>query len=253
MTLIQELEIFIKSILYWIYSFIGFSFFFFLFGFKDVTIYGEDYILLLPTNYSFSVQFFNRVRDDLLPQGVELITTNPMSAFVSQILFSALLSFLLTTPFLLYKIISYIRPALFPHERRAVLWSLLPMVLLFFSGAMFSYFFLIPATFKVLYPYATVIGVIPFFSINEFIYYIFSLMFAVGLMFLLPLFMILLSIIGIIEADFWRRKWRHAFLFFLILSAIITPDGTGITMAILLVPLVALYFAGYVFANKFSQ
>lgn len=237
MTLLKELKIFLKHILYWIFSFVGFSFFFFLF----------------PVQNSFSVQVFNKIRQDLLPSGVQLIVTNPMSAFVSQILLSMLLSFLVTIPFFLYRIIVYLRPALLPHERKAVLWSLLPLVFLFFSGCMFSYFFLIPATFRVLYPYASVINAITFFSIDEFIYYIFGLMISVGLMFLLPLFMVLLSFMGIIKVEFWKKRRRQALLSFLILSAIITPDGTGVTMVMLFLPLAALYFAGYIFASKLNK
>lgn len=253
MTLFEELKIFVKNILHWIYSFVFFSFFFFIFGLKEVIISGKKYFLLLPASDSLSVQIFNKIKHDLLPPDVQLIVTNPMSAFVSQILLSILLGFLATIPLFIYRIILYIQPALLPHEKRAILWSLLPIVSLFFVGCAFSYFFLIPVTFEVLYPYATTIGAIPFFSINEFIYYVFSLMIAVGMVFLLPLFMILLSLMKIIEADFWRRKWRQSLLLFLILSAIITPDGTGITMIMLFLPLAALYFAGYIFANKLSK
>jgi len=117
----------------------------------------------------------------------------------------------------------------------------------------FSFFFLIPATFKVLYPYAESINAIPFFSVDEFIYYVFGLMVTVGLIFLLPLFMVLLSLMGIIEASFWIKKWRPALLFFLVLSAIITPDGTGITMIMLFLPLASLYFMGCVFAKKLGK
>ncbi len=253
MTLLEELKIFAKNILHWLYAFAAFSLFFFIFGLKEMAIFGRNYFLPLPTPNSFSAQIFNKIRYDLLPPDVQLVVTNPMSAFVSQMLLSLLLGFLFTLPFFLYKIIIYIQPALLPQEKKAVLLSLLPFVFLFFSGCLFSYYFLVPATFKVLYPYATSIGAMPFFSIDEFIYYVFGLMMAVGLMFLLPLFMILLSVMRIIEPEFWRNKWRHALLFFLVLSAIITPDGTGITMVMLFLPLMALYFTGYVFANKLSR
>ncbi len=253
MTIIEELKIFLKSILHWVYYFIGFSFFFFLFGLKSVTILGKDYLLPLPDANSFSVQVFNKVRHDLLPLDVQLIVTNPMSAFVLQILLALLLSFLVTIPLFIYKIIIYLQPALLPYERKAVLWSLLPFVFLFFSGCAFSYFFLIPATFKVLYPYAIMIGAMPLFSIDEFIYYVFGLMIAVGAMFLLPIFMVLLSIMGIIDAEFWGSRWRYALLFSLLLSAIITPDGTGVTMIMLFLPLAILYFLGYIFASKLSK
>ncbi len=253
MTLLAELKTFLKHILHWIYCLVGFSVFFFSFGLHDVALFGKSYFLPLPSTNSFSVQVFNRIRHDLLPPDVPLIVTNPMSAFLAQLMLSVLLAFLLTIPLLLYRIILYLRPALLPHENKAVLWSLLPFTFLFLSGSAFSYFFLTPATFKVLYPYATTIGVVPFFSLNEFISYVFSLAVSTGIMFLLPLFMALLSLLGIVQPEFWKDRWRQALLFFLILSAVVTPDGTGVTMAILFLPLTLLYVVGYIFANKLSK
>lgn len=236
--------------MFWIYSFLGFSFFFFSFGLKKVWIFGGSYFVPFPSSDSFSVRFFNQIREDLLPAGVLLVTTNPMSAFVAQIWSSMLLGFFITTPIFFHKLIMYLRPALLPHEKKAVAWSVLPIVVLFISGSLFSYFFLIPATFKVLYPYAAHIGAVQFFSIDEFSYYVFGLTISVGAMFLLPIFMVLLSFLGIIPADLWKRHWRSACLLFLILSAIITPDGTGVTMVLLFLPLMGLYFLGYSFASK---
>jgi sec-independent protein translocase protein TatC len=251
--LIVELKLFVKTILSWLYSFVLFSIFLFTFGLEQVTVFGNTYLLPLPTANSFSAQVFSRIRNDLLPTGVQLVVTNPLSAFVSQIILSTLLGFLVTIPLLTYKVILYLQPALLPHERRAVLLSIAPFVFLFSSGALFSYFFLIPATFEVLYPYTVAIGATPFFAIDEFTQYVFGLMFAVGLMFLLPMFMILLSIMGIINPQFWGNKWRYAVVFFLVLSAIITPDGTGVTMILLFLPLAALYFIGYVCAKRLNR
>jgi len=253
MDLLNEVQIFIKNIVYWIFSFLSSSLFFFIFGLKYIEIWGKDYLLPFPTKNTFSVMAFLKIKQDLLPVNVQLITMNPMSAFVSQILFSMLLGFLLTIPVFIYNIVMYLQPALLPREKKVVFWSLIPFVILFFSGCLFSYVYLIPATFKVLYPFATVMGAQPLFSLDEFIYYVIGLMMSVGVMFLLPLFMILLSYLGIIKAVFWKTKWRYALLLFLILSAIITPDGSGITMLMLFLPLATLYFVGCFFASKFGE
>lgn len=252
MAFLKEFNIFIKGIFYWICSFVGASFFLFVFGLEKVVIFGKALFLPLPSENSFSVQIFSRIRLDLLPDGVELVVTNPLDALIAQVLLSILLGFFLTIPLFLYRLVLYLEPALLPREKKVVLWSLFPFVFLFVSGSMFSYYFLIPATFKILYPYATIIGVVPYFSVNEFIQYIFGLMIGVGIMFLLPLFMIVLSYLRIISAEFWINKWRFALIFFLILCAIITPDGTAISMVILFVPLVGLYFIGCFFARKCS-
>jgi len=237
MTILEELKEFLKSILYWIYSLVAFSFLFFLF----------------PSENSFAVQVFQIIKRNLLPPDVTLVVTNPTSAFVSQVLISLLLAFLITFPFFLYKIIQYLSPALFKHERKLILQSLLPSVILFFSGCAFAYYVLIPATFKILYPYATMLGATPFFLVNEFISSVLGLMVVTGVMFLLPMFMIVLSLVGLISSDFWIGKWRQALLLFLIFTAVITPDGTGVTMAILLIPLMTLYLAGCVLTSRFDK
>ncbi len=253
MTILEELRNFLKSILYWIYLLLGFSIFFFSFGLKEVLIFGNTYFLPLPTENSFSVQVFKKIQHDFLPQGVHLVVTNPTSAFVSQILLSLLLSFLITLPFFLYGVITYLTPALLKHEKKLILQSLLPSVALFFGGCFFAYKFLIPATFSILYPYALTINAIPFFSVNEFVFSVLGLLITTGLMFLLPVCMIGLSFLGIIDSLAWRSHFRHALLFFLIFTAIITPDGTGVTMAILFFPLMGLYSAGCILTSKLDK
>jgi len=220
---------------------------------KKIVIFGQELFIPILSENSLTVQVFNKIGTDLLPSDVKLLATNPLSAFVAQILLSMLLSFLLTTPFFIYKIILYLRPALFPYERRAVLLSVLPLTLLFLCGAAYSYFFLIPVTFRLLYPFTTNIGAVAYFSVSEFIHYVFGLIVSVGLMFLLPVFMVLLSWLGIIRPRFWKNKWRGALLLFLIGSAIITPDGTGVTMTMLFLPLMTLYLTGYAFAHKLGK
>ncbi len=250
MTLLDELIIFWKGILYWVYVFVATAFFVFAFGPGEVFFMGKTYFLPIFNVNSFSIMFFNKVRIDLLPPDVELVVTNPMSAFVSQVLLSAFLSFLITLPYFLYKLIVYLSPALLPREKKAVIWIILPLIFLFMCGSAFSYYIIVPTTFRMFYPYATLIGAVAYFSLDEFISYVFSLMMAVGVMFLLPMFMILLSYIGIIKSRYWKSKWRHAVLLFLIVSAIITPDGTGVTMLMLFLPMMLLYYFGYHFSKK---
>ena len=235
MSFLQEFKIFIKSILTWIYLLLGFSFFFFLFP--------------RPLN-SLAIQFLSRIQQDLLPSGVQLIVTNPLSAFLAQLQISLSLAFIFTLPFFLYKIMKFLLPALYPNERKALIRTLFPSTFLFFAGCLFAYFLLIPATFTVLYPYAIAIEAVSFFSVQEFITLVFGIMLVCGIMFLLPVFMVFLTFFGIIKPDFWKKNWRYALLIFVIFSAIITPDGTGITMGILAAPLTGLYFLGSLIAAR---
>jgi sec-independent protein translocase protein TatC len=141
----------------------------------------------------------------------------------------------------------YIFPALSELERRKINKVLTPAILLFLAGCFFGYFLLLPPVFKILYSYPRALGAISFFTLNEFVVFTLGLTLAAGLMFLLPILMILLTHFGLVDKDFWRKNWRYAILAFLILSAIITPDGSGLTMIMLSLPLGCLYFLGYIF------
>src|SRR4051812_16744567 len=92
-TLIEELKIFLKSILSWLITF----------GVLSVIFFSY------PVHKSVSVIVFERVRHDLLPDNVQLVTTNPMGAFTAQIMLSLLLGFLATTPYFLYKLTQYLK------------------------------------------------------------------------------------------------------------------------------------------------
>lgn len=250
MKFLKELEELKRSFLPLLFLVLVLSLFFFAFGPREIDFSGTKLFLPWPTFRSFSVLVFDRIQGDLVPAEVELIVTNPLSAFLTQVIISLFLSSFIILPFFLYRLIKYLSPALSQTEKKKNIKVLLPSLLLFLAGCFFAYFLVIPATLKILYIYPVVMGVTPFFSVNEFIVFVLGLTIATGVMFLLPIFMILMSRLGIVDKNFWKKNWRYAVLIFLIFSAIITPDGSGLTMIMLSVPLFCLYFLGYLFIPK---
>jgi sec-independent protein translocase protein TatC len=244
---IKELK---KYLLAWFYSFLIIAFALFAIGLGKAEILGLHLQLPIFSERSFAVMFFEMVRTNLVPAGVDLIATSPSSAFVSQTIIAILGAFILTFPYLIYKVFQFLSPALYSKEKRKILKILLPTAILFFGGVVFAYLFIIPPTFRVLYSFNKVLGVMPFFAVSEFISWTLSLMFTTGLMFLLPVFMYILSWIGIIPAEVWFKNWRTALGVFVVGSAVITPDGTGVTMVLLTLPMMALYLVGASLCKK---
>lgn len=253
MTFFEELKIFVKGILHWTYAFIGFSLFFFIFGLHTVTIYGRNLMLPIFSEDSFAVQFFKIIQHDFMPSGVTIIVTNPMSGFITQLEIAMTLAFISIFPLFLYKIMKYLSPALFEHEKRMIFKALILSSTLFMLGCLFAYYYMIPLTFKFMYPFTTALDVTPFFSLDAFMSWVIGILLATGLTFLLPIFMVILSFLRIVSPNFWRSKWRHALVCLLIFSAVITPDQTGITMIILFIPLIALYITGAMLAKRFLR
>lgn len=250
MRLFKELNELRKSFLPWIILLLLFSFFFFGFGLQQTEIFGFSIYYPYPSFHSISAYFFETAKQDLLSEEIKIVTLNPLNAFLSLMTISFLLAFIFSFPLFLYKLIRYLSPALYQKERKAIFKVLFPSVFLFIAGCLFAYFLLIPLTFRVLYSFATAIEVEPLFYVTQFVTLVLGLMIVVGIIFLLPVFMSLLTGLGIVQGNFWKKNWRYAIFIFLVFSAIITPDGTGITMLLLSLPLFCLYLLGMILTRN---
>lgn len=240
---IKELK---KVFIPWIYIFGGLAIAFFSLGIKKVAVSGMNLYVPAPADKTIAAEAFLKMKESLVPNGVEFIVTEPVSAFVVQVSIALAISFIVTSPFFFFRLAKYVSGALYQKERKALRKVFVPSAFLFAIGAAFGYFAILPPTFRVLYGYAGAIGAKPFFTVSDFAVFTLGFTFACGTMFLLPVAMGILNSLGVTDRDLWKDNWRYAFLIFLVLSAIITPDGSGITMIMLSLPLTGLYFAGSV-------
>ncbi len=245
MNLFEEIKEFFKSFLLWVYFFLGFTLFFLSFNLKEIAFLGSRIFLPLPSFYSFSVQIFNYLEESLLPAEVNIVVLDPLNAFLAEVMLSFLLAFVITFPLFIYQFIRFISPGLYGKEKKRILQTVLFSGILFILGCSFAYFFLVPSSFNILYSFASVLGASLFFTAYDFVSLTFILVLSVGIMFQIPILMVLLSRFGLISSSFWKEKYKYIFLGFLLFSAIITPDGTGVTMLLLFLPLAGLYFLGY--------
>jgi len=81
---LSEAKILIRSFTEWVILLLVFVVFFFSFGLRDIMIFGTSVTLLVPSDVSFATQFFNYMTTDLIPEGVTLIVTNPLAAFIKE-------------------------------------------------------------------------------------------------------------------------------------------------------------------------
>ncbi len=58
------------------------------------------------------------------------------------------------------------------------------------------------------------------------------------------------SKIGIVDSKFWRGNIRYAIVAIVIFGAVITPDGSGVTMWFIAGPMIALYLIGMVVIER---
>lgn len=243
-SIFSEIGEFLRVIRSWIYLWVfGVVATFFL-GVEMREVFG--YMVPVPDIHAPSLAslVFTHMTATLVPVGVTLVALNPFSAFSAQLLVAALCSLIVTFPVFVSRLLGYLSPALYAHERRALVILLGSAGVLFMAGCMFGYTYILPTTLHFLYGYVPMIDAMPFFSVTEFVALVVSFTTVTGICFLLPIAMVFSSRVGIVSRGFWWQQWRGAFLLFLIVSAIITPDGSGVSMMLLALPLTVLYGVG---------
>ncbi len=203
---------------------------------------------------NISVQLTYYMRDTLLPPHVQLIQTAPGQAFFAQIYVSLLIGIIVSMPFITKEVVGFISPAIesnkIAKKKILPLSIILPIIGLFIIGALFSYILVIPYVLAFLYNYGQAIGVANFFNINEFISFVLQFLIGIGIAFELPVVMYAISLTGVTDASFWRKNFRYSVLIFVIFGAVITPDGSGITMWLMTGPMIGLYLAGLVIIEQ---
>lgn len=177
-------------------------------------------------------------------QGLELIYTTPAEAFTSQIRLAVIAAVLITLPFIIYQILSFVSPALRSIEKTAMLFLLFMMVFLFFAGIAFGYFAVFPLALRFFLGFSSE-GLLPLFTISRYISFVVSFLVAFGLVFQVPLIFWFLGSMSIISSQFLSANRKYALLVNAIVSAIITPPDV-FSQILMIIPLAFLYEVGFV-------
>jgi sec-independent protein translocase protein TatC len=196
--------------------------------------------------HNIAIQLTKYMQETLLPPEVKLIQTAPGQAFFSQIYVSVLIGFIGSMPIIVKEIYGFISPAI-EKKTKIGIWNIfLPTIFLFIIGIIFSYILVIPFVLDFLYRYGQAIGVETFLNIDNFISFVLQFFLGFGIIFELPMVMYAVALTGVVDAKFWRKNFRYAIILFVIFGALITPDGSGITMWLVTLPMLLLFVIGMV-------
>jgi sec-independent protein translocase protein TatC len=196
--------------------------------------------------HNISVRLMFYMQDTLLPDGVELIQTAPGQAFFAQVYVSVLIGLTASIPIIVREIAAFISPAISSKTKIGLLNVFLPAVGLFVTGIAFAYLLVIPYALDFLYEYGEALNVATFLTINDFISFVMQFFLGFGIAFQLPILMYGISLTNLVSPRFWRDNFRYAAIILVVFGAIITPDGSGVTMWFVAGPMIGLYLAGMV-------
>lgn len=217
-----------------------------LFGFKDFVF---DQVVFTPLNSDFVIyrwmcQLAVLLKSPEFCPGdfkIQLINIDISGQFIAHLSATFTIALVLAVPYLLFEMWRFIAPALYPNEKMSVGMVFFSSSFLFYLGAVVSYFLIFPLTIRFLGTYQISDKVPNQISIQSYLSTLYILVFAMGLMFEMPVLAFLLSKLGVINRETLRRVRNYAVVIILILAAVITPTTDPFTMLVVAFPLYLLY------------
>lgn len=173
-------------------------------------------------------------------RGQELVVMSVLGGFTIRFKVALFFSVIICSPIIIWEVLAFFLPALKPKERRWVVPTVAAMVFLFFLGMVFCFFIIQPAAFGWLLDQSFEIGTImP--NAEDYLTIYMLLEIGFGIAFQLPLLVFYLSIFHLVPYKTFRSQWRIVYVAFMVLSAVVTPDASPVTMVLMFAVLIALY------------
>lgn len=168
---------------------------------------------------------------------ININVAGQMTLAIQVVLFSGLI---LAIPFVIWQLWGFIKPGLYPKERKYVSVIAIATIFCFLGGISFAYFVMIPNSLNFLAGF-TFKGIENTITAENYLSFVLGLILACGIVFEMPMLSYSLSRFGITTPAFLRTYRRHAALIILVIAAIVTPTPDPFNLLMLAVPLYGLY------------
>jgi sec-independent protein translocase protein TatC len=174
-------------------------------------------------------------------RNAQIVYTGVTESFDLRFLIAMTIGIIITSPVWLYQIFAFLVPGLTKREKKYTFGFFFSAVPLFLAGGtmgwlLFPHISLLLTSFSDTRD-ATLLSARPLYD------FVAKLVLAVGVAFVLPVFLVLLNFIGIMSARTILKGWRIALLIIFVFCALVTPSADIVSMFLLAIPMTLLYLA----------
>jgi sec-independent protein translocase protein TatC len=176
--------------------------------------------------------------------GQHFIYTSPLGGM--NFLFGVCLDIglVVSTPVILYHVLSFIRPVMKGTTRKFLLVSSLSAGVAALVGVVFGYFIGLPSALNFLLHQFTTVQVRPLITIQSYMSFVALYLFGSALMFQLPLIMFIINRIKPLKPQGLFKYERHLIVCAFIVAFIMNPTPNVVDQMLVVVPLIIMYQLG---------
>lgn len=201
------------------------------------------FLLLMP----FANRLYAAIAEPMiarLPAGASMIAVDVASPFFAPIKLAFVAAITIAMPAILYQAWAFVAPGLYQHERRLALPILMAATALFYIGAAFAYFLVLPAVFTFLTAVSPEgVQVAP--DISAYLNFVLVVFLAFGFSFEVPVAVVILGLLRWVSVEQLREARPYVIVGAFVVAAIITPPDV-ISQLMLAVPMALLYELGII-------
>ena len=172
-------------------------------------------------------------------QGVQFIYLGLADVLYVQLKVVFLCAVLLSSPVMLWQLWAFVRPALYPEERKLALGWLFVAIFLFAAGVAFGYtaVFLSALSFFV---YVGADMALPLLAIDRYVNFLLAFVIPFGIIFEMPLVCTILAKARLLHSETLRKGRRFAILLSFIVGAFLTPPDV-VSQIMMALPTILLF------------
>ena len=184
---------------------------------------------------------------------IQLMNVGLTEQFMIHLKTAVAFGVLMASPYIIYALFDFVRPALYEKERQHSVEIVLSSYLMFLVGVAVNYLFIFPLTVRFLGTYQVSDQVRNMLTLQSYMDTLLMMSLVFGIIFEIPVVSWLLARFGLLKAEYMTRYRRHAIVAILVIAAIITPTGDAFTLLIVSLPIWLLYELSVVIVRRVNR
>ncbi len=198
--------------------------------------------------YDTLFSIFSEPLRRVLPTG-DLQAIKVAGPFLIPMKLSLVAALFVAIPYILYQLWAFVAPGLYRHERKLVWPLMISSSLLFYLGAAFSYFLVLPLVYA-FFAGVTPLGVVYQPDIGEYLDFVLKMLVVFGLAFQVPIATVLLVRTGVSTRDDLAAKRPYVIVGVFAVAMLLTPPDI-VSQIFLAVPVWMLFELGLFLSRYF--